>query len=184
MYIKGRIVTIRAIEKEDLTFLKDMMNDEEIERMTVDDHLPISSFQEEQWYINNICRPDFYRFVFETSKDGIIGLIGFDNLDWRNRSFQVPIKLMKGKSSIIGVGIDAHMAMLRYGFDELQMYRAWGSVLEYNQASINMQKRCGYTIEGRNRCAVYKNGKYHDLIMTSLLRDEYYRFVEEDGYWD
>lgn len=96
----------------------------------------------------------------------------------------MPIKLMKGKSSIVGVGIDAHMAMLRYGFDELQMYRAWGSVLDYNQASIDMQKRCGYTIEGRNRCAIYKNGKYHDLILTSLLRDEYYKFVEEDGYWE
>lgn len=184
MNIKGRIVTIRAIEKEDLLFLKDMMNDKEIEMMTVGSHFPISFFQEEQWYINNICKPDFHKYIIESPKDGAMGLVCLENIDWRNRSFQVPIKLKKGKSSIVGIGIDAHIAMLRFAFDELQMYRAWGTVLEYNQASLNMQKRCGYTIEGRKRRAIYKSGKYYDLILTGLLRDEYYNFIQEEGYWE
>ena len=143
MNIKGRIVTLRAIEKDDLSFLKDMMNDEWIERMTVGDHFPISYFQQEQWYINNICRSDFHKYMIETEKDGAVGLISIEDIDWRNRSFQVPLKLMKEKTSLVGIGIDAHIAMLRYAFDELQMHRAWGATLEYNQASLNMQKLCG-----------------------------------------
>lgn len=184
MNIKGRIVTLRAIEKEDLSLLKDMMNDEKIEQMTVGEYFPISAYQQEQWYINNICRPDFHKYIIETQRDGAVGLISLEDIDWRNRSFQVPLKLMKEKISVTAVGIDAHLAMLRYAFDELQMYRAWGATLEYNQASLNMQKLCGYTIEGRKRSAVYKNGKYHDLVLTGLLRDEYYKFIEEEGYWD
>ncbi len=184
MNIKGRLVTIRAIEKEDLPYLKDMMNDVRIERMTIDEHLPISLFQEEQWYMNNICRKDFHKYVIETPKDGVVGLISMEDIDWKNRSFQVPVKLMEEKNGMVGVGIDAHIAMLRYAFDEMQMYRAWGTTLEYNQASLNMQKLCGYTVEGRKRRAVYKGGKYHDLILTSLLRDEYYKFIQEEGYWD
>ncbi len=184
MYIRGRIVTVRAIEKEDLSFLKDMMNDETIEQTTVDDHLPISYFQEEQWYVNNICRPEFRKYIIETPKDGAVGLISLEDINWRHRSFQVPVKLMKERISMVGIGIDAHMAMLRYAFDELQMHRAWGITLEYNQASLNMLKRCGYTVEGRNRSAIYKNGKYHDLILTSLLRNEYYEFVQKENYWD
>ena len=173
MYIKGRIVLLRAIEKEDLVFLKDMLNDEKIERMTIGDHFPISTFQQEQWYINHICRPDFHKYIIEVSGDGAVGLISLEDIDWRNRSFQVPLKLVKEKINITAVGIDAHLAMLRYAFDELQMYRAWGTTLEYNKASLNMQRLCGYTIEGRRRSAVYKNGKYHDLILTGLLREEY-----------
>lgn len=184
MNIKGRIVTIRAIEKEDLPFLKDMMNDENIERMTVDEHFPISFFQEEQWYENNICRPDFHKYIIEIPKDGPIGLISMENIDWRNRSFLVAIKLMEEKSGMVGAGIDAHMAILRYAFEELQLHRAEGTVLAYNQASLNMQKRCGYTIEGCKRNAIYKNGKYHDLIQTGLLRKEYDQFIKEEGYWD
>ncbi len=184
MNIKGRIVTIRAIEREDLPLLKDMMNNEEIERMTVDDHLPISTFQEEQWYINNVGKLDFYKYIIEIPKDGAVGLICLEDIDWRNRSFQIPLKLMKDKNSMVGVGIDAHIAMLRYAFEELQMYRAWGATLEYNQASLNMQRLCGYTIEGHRRCAVYKNGKYHDLILTSLLKDEYYEFIKKEDYWN
>lgn len=184
MDIKGRIVNIRAIEKEDLYFLKDMMNDKEIELMTVDSHFPISYFQEEQWYMNNIYKSDFHKYIIETPKDGAVGLVCLEDIDWKNRSFQVPIKLMKSRNNTLGVGIDAHIAMLRYAFDELQMHRAWGVILEYNQASLNMQKRCGYTIEGQKRSAVYKNGKYYDLILTGLLRDEYYKFIQEEGYWD
>ncbi len=183
MNIKGRIVTIRAIEREDLFFLKEMMNDETIERMTVNDHLPISNYQEEEWYKKNICKPDFYKYIIEIPNVGAVGLVGLENIDWRNRSFQVPIKLKKGKFSMQGIGIDAHIAMLRYGFDELQMYRAWANTLEYNQAALNMQKRCGYIVEGRNRSAIYKNGKYHDLILASILRDDYYRFIKEEDYW-
>lgn len=183
MNIKGRLVTLRAIEKDDLLFLKNMMDNEGIERMTVGDHLPISLFQQEQWYVNNVCRSDFHKYIIETEKDGAVGLISLEDIDWRHRSFQVPLKLMEKRINLVGVGIDAHMAMLRYAFDELQMHRAWGATLEYNQASLNMQKRCGYTMEGRSRSAIYKNGKYHDLILTGLLRNEYYRFVEEEKYW-
>lgn len=184
MYIKGRIVSIRAIEKGDLNFLKDMMNDEGIERMTVDDHFPISTLQEEQWYMNNICNPGFHKYIIDTPNDGAVGLVSLEDINWRNRSFQIPIKIMKERCGTVGVGIDAHMAMLRYAFDELQMYRAWGITLDYNQASLNMLKSCGYTVEGRNRSAIYKNGKYHDLVLTSLLREEYYKFIEREGYWD
>ena len=158
MIIKGRITTLRAIESEDLFFLKDMMNDADIEQMTVDSHFPISSFQQEQWYASNICNPDFHKYVIETQQDGAIGLLSLEDLDWRNRSFQVPLKLAKDRVGVTAVGIDAHLAMLRYAFDELQMHRAWGSTLAYNQASLNMQKLCGYTVEGRKRKAVYKNG--------------------------
>lgn len=184
MNIKGRVVTIRAIEKEDLPLLKDMMNDMRIEELTVGDHFPISSFQQEQWYLNNVCRADFHKYIIETSRDGAVGLVCLEDIDWKNRSFQVPIKLMEQRNSMSGVGLDAHIAMLRYAFDELQMHRAWGATLEYNQASLNMQKLCGYKVEGRRRSAVYKGGKYYDLILTGLLRDEYYRFIQEEGYWE
>lgn len=183
MLIMGRIVTIRAIEPEDLSLLAELMNDIQVERMTVGDHLPISLYEEEQWYKNNIGKPNFNRFIIETPKNGAIGMISLHNIDWRNRCFEVPLKLLASKNTPAGVGIDAHLAMLRYGFDELQMHRAIGSTLEYNQASLNMQRLCGYTVEGRRRSAVWKNGKYHDLILTSILRDEYYKFVEEQEYW-
>ncbi|MBQ3559429.1 MAG: GNAT family N-acetyltransferase [Agathobacter sp.] len=184
MYIKGRVVTIRGIEKEDLPLLKDLMNSVEVENMTVRDHFPISMYQEEQWYMSNITKSTCNKYIIETEKDGAVGMISIEDIDWRNRSFQVPLKILPSKCSQVGIGVDAHMAMLRYAFDQMQMHRAFGVTLEYNQASLNMQRLCGYTVEGRKRSAVYKNGKYHDLILTSLLRDEYYKFVEEEEYWE
>lgn len=183
MNIKGRFVTIRAIEKEDLKFLKEMLDDEKIETMTVGDHLPISLYQQEQWYTNNIGKESFLKYMIETPNDGAVGLISLEDLDWKNRSVCVGLKLMEKKCSTTGVGIDAFMAILRYVFDELQMQRAWAVTLEYNQASLNMQKLCGFVVEGKNRKALYKHGQYHDLVLTSLLREEYYKMIEEEEYW-
>ena len=183
MLIKGRIVTIRAIEKDDLQFLKELMNNNEIEIMTVGDHLPISMYEEEQWYFNNIGKKDFNKFIIENSKKNAVGLISLENIDWKNRCFEVPLKLVPNNKEV-GIGIDAHMAMLRYGFDELQMHRAFGRTLAYNEASLNMQRLCGYVEEGRLRKAVWKNGQYHDIILTSLLREEYYHFLDNERYWD
>lgn len=182
MYIKGRIVTIRGIEKEDLPLLKDLMNSVDVENMTVGHNFPISMYQEEQWFINE--KSLNRRFIIETAKDGAIGMIILEEIDWRNRSCAIGIKLLAEKCTQVGLGVDAYMAMLRFLFDYMNMNRTYAKTLEYNKASLNMQRLCGYTVEGRERNAIYKNGKYHDLIITGLLRDEYYKFVEEEEYWE
>ena len=40
----------------------------------------------------------------------------------------------------------------------------------------------GFQLEGIRRQAVYKNGIYHGQLMFSLLREEYYRLMEEGQY--
>ena len=45
-----------------------------------------------------------------------------------------------------------------------------------------MIEACGFQLEGIKRQAVYKNGTYHDQFMFSLLREDYYRLLEEGQY--
>ncbi|MCC5909795.1 MAG: hypothetical protein JJT76_05100 [Clostridiaceae bacterium] len=46
MNLKGKIVTLRAIEEEDLEMLRDIINDPEVERLVVGWSLPISKAQQ------------------------------------------------------------------------------------------------------------------------------------------
>ena len=40
----------------------------------------------------------------------------------------------------------------------------------------------GYKFEGYARQAVYKDGKYHDQCVYSLLREDYYDMMERGEY--
>ena len=56
------------------------------------------------------------------------------------------------------------------------MNRLWLSVLEYNLRAINLYKKIGFTQEGVSREAIFKNGKFENYVMMSLLKsDEKYK---------
>jgi RimJ/RimL family protein N-acetyltransferase len=38
--------------------------------------------------------------------------------------------------------------------------------------------------EGVLRQAAFKNGEFHDVIITSMLDTEYRQFIEIEKYWD
>lgn len=63
--------------------------------------------------------------------------------------------------------------VLKYAFEELNMNRIEANILEYNQASIALFEKCGFTMEGRRRKKVFKNNKYNDILEYSILKEEY-----------
>lgn len=185
MLIYGNRVYIRAIEKADLKELWEMINDKEIDRTSGGEGYPISMFEQEKWYENNILKEDFHKYIIGTEEDGVIGLVNMNNIDWKHRSVCVGLKLSNRKNiKSVGVGVDAYLAMLRYVFDEMQMKTSWGWTLEDNIASLHMQKLCGGKEVGKRTNAIFKEGKYHNLILTEVLKEDYYELVKREKYWE
>ena len=52
MILKGKFVTLRPIEAEDLEFIRTMLNDPWFERMIIGWSYPISKKDQEAWYAN------------------------------------------------------------------------------------------------------------------------------------
>lgn len=69
------------------------------------------------------------------------------------------------------------MAIMKYAFEELQLVRLDGSWVDYNLASIAMYQKCGWTIEGTKRKAIFKRGEYHDLHIGGIVADDYFTTV-------
>jgi RimJ/RimL family protein N-acetyltransferase len=46
-------------------------------------------------------------------------------------------------------------------------------VYETNPRAIRAYEKAGFVLEGRQRQAEIKNGKYIDVLVMSLLREEY-----------
>jgi RimJ/RimL family protein N-acetyltransferase len=184
MNIKGKKVTLRAIERTDLELMRGMLNDAEIESLVVGWAFPVSKYQQEQWYENNINDNRNLRFIIETEEDGPLGMATLTDIDWKNRRATHGIKLAKRENRSKGVGTDAVMAIMRYAFDELQLNRLDSSWFDENIASKSLHIKCGWTVEGRVRKCIYKNGSYRDLDITGILREDYYDLIAENNYWD
>lgn len=72
-----------------------------------------------------------------------------------------------------GYGTDAMNVILRFAFDELNLYRISLNVFEYNQRAIRSYEKVGFVVEGREREFLRRAGRRWDMIFMGLLREEW-----------
>lgn len=180
MNIDGKKIILRALEITDLEVLREMLNEPEIERMVVGWSFPTSQYEQEKWYERTIFDKQNLKFAIETKDGQLIGLATLGSIDWKNRKAMHGIKLHSSAPKGQGYATDAVMAVMKYAFEELQLNRLYGSILDYNIASQRLYAKCGWVIEGRARQSVFKNNAYHDEIIVGILRDEYFGLIAND----
>lgn len=185
MILKGKIVTLRPIEEGDLEFLQQMTNSPELEETIVGWSWPVSMKDQRQWYNNFRNSDSFSRYIIETEEDGVVGLTGLRNIDWKNGTAEgAGIRIYNGKLRGKGIATDAYMTLLRYAFDELRLHRISTSALVNNNASLRFMQKCGFKQEGVIREAVFKKGTYQDKVLFGCLKSDYEELLETHNYWN
>lgn len=174
MIIEYEDITLRAIEESDLELLKEMINDPEIENMTGGYSYPVSTYQQRKWFESLSNRQNELRLIIDTEEHGAIGVVMLTDIDWKNRTAQAHSKItsrnnLRGK----GYGTKVSKALVKYAFEELNLHCLYGHAIDYNIASQRVMEKCGFKKEGVLRERVYKNGKYHNVIVWSILKGEF-----------
>jgi len=178
--IKGKFVTLRAIEERDLEMLRELINDPEIEQaVSTGMSFPVSSYQQSLWFEQVSRDHDTLRLVIETEEDGAVGFIGIKDINWKNRTCFPMLKLSKGKARRKGVATDAMMALMQYAFMELGFHRLDGAIVADNVASQRLFfERLGWKKEGVRREAIFYGGVYHDVIQCGIVASDYRELLE------
>jgi RimJ/RimL family protein N-acetyltransferase len=183
--IKGRLVTLRAIEERDLAALQSWENDPAVQDGIGETHPPSSMDFHDAWFRALKSDPLSQRLIVDTPDLGAIGLSSIVNIDWRHRHAWHGLVLGAAESRGKGYGTDAIMATMRYAFDELDLERLDGAMIEYNERSLATYcgKRLGWKIEGRRRHYFFRKGRYWDQVLVGITRQDYLDTVEQTGYW-
>lgn len=185
MNIVGKNIILRAIEESDLEALHRWANDSETQDIMGNIYFPSSLDFHRAWFQNLKNEPLNQRFAIQAPNVGLIGLSSIINIDWRNKHAWHGVMLgdvnVRGK----GYGADAVMTTMRYAFDEMGLERLDGSMIEYNQASVDFYcGKLGWKEEGRQRNWYFRRGRYWDRIVVGVTRSDYLSLLERTKYWD
>ena len=81
----------------------------------------------------------------------------------------------------LGFGTEAMHLLCKVGFEMLNLHRIMLRVLSDNARAIKAYEKVGFVHEGTLREANFKNGKYIDMHVMSILRSEWQTMEVEHG---
>lgn len=122
-------------------------------------------------YMNN--RRTTVRCAIVDETDKILGLVSLVAIDHLNQSAEFHIMIGDTENQNKGIGTFAVKEMLNHAFNNLNLQRVELTVLENNERARHLYEKNGFKYEGRKRKANYKNGKFVDMLMYSILKDEF-----------
>lgn len=173
-------VYLRAFEPDDYKETIKWHRDDEIWFMVGGPKYFVSSAYEKKWVENAIWAENQIKLgVCLKDNDMLIGFGEITDINWINRSAHCPSMIGSKEHWGKGLGTEARILLLDFAFRERGFNRIWAEILENNVASIKMLEKCGYKREGLLRSSIYKNGKFHNQVIMSILRDEFEILVKE-----
>jgi RimJ/RimL family protein N-acetyltransferase len=171
--IPGKTTYLRPIEPEDAKLLRFLMNDPTVVDTIVGFSPPVSLLQQQQWISSSRGGSDgpWHFTIVERATGEPVGLVSLHSIDWRNGSARHGIKLHPSAQGR-GLAFDACMARNAWAFFVVGLRRLDAAVLDFNVSSQRLYVRLGYSLEGRRRQAIHRNGGWCDLLVYGLLRSE------------
>lgn len=100
-----------------------------------------------------------------------IGVCGLTSIDHINQKAEFSLYIASQFQGA-GYGKQALRALLAHGFNDFNLNRIWGETYEGNPA-LHMFEKLGFQIEGKQREAYFRNGKFIDAYIVSLLRRDF-----------
>jgi RimJ/RimL family protein N-acetyltransferase len=183
---EGRLVRFAPPDAErDAEIVSKWSHDPEYLRLlSTDIAKPLSPFQVkkqyEEWEKDAEKRSAFNFAVRLTEDDRLIGFVRLSRIAWTHGTGLIQIGFGDRNDRGQGYGTEALHMLLRYAFDELNLYRLAAAMAAYNTGAIRFLERTGFVVEVRRRQAVQRDGQRWDVVMLGLLRDEWKRDLTGD----
>ena len=184
-FLIGKRVYLRALEKEDLIYIRKWSNDPEIRKLT-GEVASISQADADRFLeriYNDNTRKWFVIVIKEN--DRVIGEAGLLRMFHAWRTTDISIIIGEKDAWGKGYGTEAILLLIDYVFRRLNFHRVAIGVVSFNEKAIHFWEKVGFKKEGIQRDGYYYNHKYHDFVMMSILEDEFrelHRGIADNDY--
>jgi RimJ/RimL family protein N-acetyltransferase len=124
-----------------------------------------------------VQRPNVNIFLIQINDGNVIGFIDSRELAY---SGSVEIGCMISEDSLHGAGyaMEALMLIMDYQFHEMNAHRIQFFTAAFNKPVVSMLCSGFVHVDGVMRDYYFLDGTYHDAVVASILRDEYYSLLD------
>ncbi len=169
----GERIYFRPIELEDEALLRRWINDPAVWR-TLCIRPPVNAVREREWIETLSKDPTQAVFGLVVKEDQrLIGTVGLVHIQAAERSADLGISIGEVAYWERGYGREAAELMVRYGFEELNLNRIGLQVYSDNWRAIRCYQKAGFVHEGCLSQAAYRNGRYQDVYLFAMLREQW-----------
>jgi RimJ/RimL family protein N-acetyltransferase len=175
----GKHIYLDAVREDDLPTSARWMADFEVTyHLWTTAVVPLSLEDEQEWFENRDQSSETtFTFYLRTIRDGqLIGLVSLIRYDMHNQIASLGIAIGERDEQNKGYGTEAMRLALNYGFNELNLHRIELTVSSFNPHAIHIYEKLGFQHEGIKRQALFRDGRYHDVIQMGILRNEWQSF--------
>ena len=173
--LRGSLVGLRPLQVDDAEISTSWRTD----RALIDEALgypfPVSVENEKRWIESLSGDSKLQRVVFgvEQLDDGqLVGYVQLRDIDWISRCAEFGLIIGAPEARGKGRGHEVATLMIGYGFDTLNLRRLWLRIVASNEPALKLYPALGFKHEGCLREQVFRAGRYHDVNLMGLMRDD------------
>lgn len=176
--LKGKNIILRPLKMDDLEETHKWRNNLELIKLTQGVRFPKTMEMNKEWFeysLNDKSNRNIYFGIDEIESGDFIGVVQLNSVDYISGTavwgFIIGDSTKQGK----GYGKEFSKLILDYAFNILNLRRITSYIVEYNDNSQKLFKSVkGFNKEGVLKKHFYFDGEYHDVIILSLFKDNYY----------
>ena len=164
-------VGLRPVEATDSIFMNQCRNDYSVWKWCRQNDL-ISASMQERWFESQDQDSSIHMYVITTERGTIpVGVCGLTSHDRNNRIAELSIYIDPSKQKR-GFSTPAFKTLMNHGFKNLNLHSIWCECFTGNPV-ISVVKKVGFKQDGVSREAYFKEGKYIDAELFSILETEW-----------
>ncbi len=168
-------LTLRPLTLDDAPRVRELAGDRAVAQTTLNIPHPYPAGRAESWIKTHLTlfekREQVVFGITLTESDTLIGCVGL-TLDFEHERAEIGYWIGVPYWNQ-GYCTEASRAVLRYGFEQLDLRRIHANYLSRNQASGRVMEKLGMSYEGCFRQHIRKWGRFEDLTYYAILRDEF-----------
>ena len=81
--------------------------------------------------------------------------------------------IVERNKDTLKLAVNLQINMFYYAFEIMKVNKVYGEIMAENVGVLRSLELCGSKQEGVLREKVYKNGKYHDIVMHGIIRSDW-----------
>ena len=176
IFLTGKNIVLKCLTRDDVINSNwyGWFNDEQLSKTLQKHYFPNTLESQLLFWENNIAKSinKFQVGICKKESNKIIGVCSLNNIDYINRKCEFSIIIGERKEQNITIFIESCKLVFNHAFNTLNMNKIYGGSISKDLVLL-MIRSLNCKQDGIAREDIYKDGKYHDAYLYSVLKNDF-----------